>query len=61
MFFSQIQLEALNTSQVHLTAVLLKHRYLRLPNTLQKAGLQGWAELNAKHLLKPARTERQHI
>lgn len=63
MFFSLIQLEALNTIQVHLPVAVLKHMYHHMPNTLEKAGsgLQGWAELGANYLRKPARAEGPHI
>lgn len=38
------KLEALNTIQVSLPGVVLKHMYFYMPNTLEKAesGLQGW-------------------
>lgn len=63
MLFSLIQLEALNTIQVGLPVAVLKHLYLHMPHTLDKAGsgLQGWAELGAKYLLKPPKTEGPHI
>lgn len=63
MFFSLLQLEALNTIQVSLPVAVLKHMYFHMPNTLQKAGpgVQGWAESDEKHLLKPVRTEGPHI